>query len=327
MISKNEALKQLLIGRALLFCHHNADPDTVCSAYAVKELAEALNTSTKAEIILTGGASRLSKRVIDALDIETTNKVALDEADVLVILDTATLRQLEGVGPAIASAKAPKVFIDHHAPHPETAQLAVLYLVDEKSTSTCEVVYELYRSYGISPSATVAKALLTGIAYDSKHFAIGTGRTFRAVAELLEVNGDMDEIIGLLSSKMDRSEKVARLKAAQRMRIHDVGGWSVVTTHVSSFQASAARSLISLGADVAIVVGHEKGEVKASLRSTQSFHDLTKIHLGRDIAMPLGEEFGGAGSGHSSSAGVNAHGETEPFCRRAVELISLALRP
>jgi len=320
-----DMLRRLLSGRVLLFCHHNADPDAVCSAHAVKELARALNPSAEAEIILTGGASSLSKRIMEALDIETAVEASVAEADALVVVDAATMRQLEAWGEEIASADAPRVFIDHHTPHPETMGLAAVYLVDEEATSTCEIVYRLYREYGVKPSAAVAKALLTGVAYDSRHFQIGTAETFRAVSQLLEIDGDIEDVIGLLSSEMSRSERIARLKAGQRMRIHDVDGWTIVTSHVSSFQASAARALIGLGAAVAVVAGNDGRIVKASLRSTNRFHRETSIHLGRDVALPLGEEFCGAGSGHATSAGVNAEGRPQALLRRAVELISSRL--
>ena len=321
-----DALRRLISGSVLLFCHHNADPDSVCSAYAFKELAKALNPTVEAKIILTGGASSLSKRVMESLGIETADEGSVGEADAFIVLDTATLIQLEDWGEDVTSAEAPKVFIDHHAPHPETERLATIYLVDEAATSTCEMVYALYRSYCIKPSTSVAMALLIGIAYDSKHFTIGTAETFKAVSELLKIDGTAEEVIGLLSSEMDRSERIARLKAGQRMRIQDVEGWTVVITHISSFQASAARSLIGLGADVAIVSGGDKRIVRASLRSTERFHRATSIHLGRDIAVTLGEEFGGAGSGHATSAGVNAEGSPQAMLSRAVELILVKIK-
>ena len=321
-----DALRRLISGKVLLFCHHNADPDAICSAYAFKELAKTLNPTTEAKIILTGGASSLSKRVTENLGIETANDGSVAEADALIILDAATLTQLEDWGEEIAGADAPKVFIDHHAPHPKTLRLATIYLVDEEATSTCEIVYTLYQRYGVTPSTNVARALLTGIAYDSKHFTIGTAETFKAVSELLEIGGSIGEVVGLLASDMDRSERIARLKAGQRMQIHDVEGWTVVTTHVGSFQASAARALIGLGADVAVVSGGDKKTLRASLRSTERLHEGTSIHLGRDIAAPLGGEFGGAGSGHATSAGVNAVGSPQAMLSRAVELISVKIK-
>lgn len=326
MRSDSESLRRLLSGNILLVCHHNADPDSICSAYAVKALAEALNPSAEPRIVLTGGASLLSRRIMEALGIETAEDASVAEADAIIVLDTATLQQLEEWGGEIASAEAPKVFIDHHAPHPATAAIATHSLVEETATSTCEIVHRLYKSLGLTPSPLVARALLAGIAFDSKHFTIGTAETFRAVSELLEIDGPITEVTALLAAEMGRSERVARLKAAQRMRIYDMEGWTVATSHVSSFQASAARGLLGLGADVVVVAGGGKGVVKASLRSSNRFHRETSVHLGLDVALPLGEEFGGAGSGHPTSAGVNGRGSPRTMLKRAVELLSVKIK-
>jgi len=287
------------------------------------ELVRLLDPSVDAEIVLTAGASSLSKRVMETLNIVASREVSIDDASVLIVLDTGTMRQLESWGEKIATANSARIFIDHHAPNPVTKRLADIYFVNEEATSTCEIIYALYQSFGFNPSADVAKALLIGIAYDSKHFSIGNVETFRAVSELLKINGSIEEVLSSLSSEMTKGERIARLKAGQRLRIFNVEGWVVASSRVNSFQASAARSLITLGVDVSVVVGGEKGKVRASLRSSDGFHRATSIHLGIDVAEPLGEEFGGAGSGHVTSAGVNGEGKPELMLKKAVEIISM----
>lgn len=314
-------LSDLLKGRILLLCHHNADPDAVCAAYAVQELSKALDPSVDASIVLPGGASSLSRRIMEELGI-VVEDLSVENADVLVVLDTATLTQLEDWGKVLASTDVPKVFIDHHALHPETSSIASLSLVDEQASSTCEIVYRLYEGYKLTPSDTIAKALLIGIAYDSNHFSIGTKSTLRCASQLLEIDGSLRDALSLLMHERDRSERIARLKAAQRMQLHMVKDWTIVTSHISSFHASAARALLGLGADVAIVAGRDKRKLRASLRATDRFYSGTSIHLGRDVAMPLGGELGGAGSGHPTAAGLRGEGDIRTMLIKAVELIS-----
>jgi phosphoesterase RecJ-like protein len=324
--SDMDQLRELLKGRILLLCHLNADPDAVCAAYGVQELAKALDPSVDAVIVLPGGASSVSRAVMEELGIEAVKAPSLDGADALVVVDTATLNQLEGFGEAVASANVPKVFIDHHYPHPTIAALATSRIIDESASSTCEIVHRLYREFRITPSANVARALLIGIAYDSRHFSLGTSQTMRSASQLLEIYGPLEDILSLLVSDRSRSEKIARLKAGQRMRLHDVRGWTIVTSHLGSFQASAARALIRLGADVSIVAGKDKEELRASLRATDRFYRETGVHLGGDVAKFLGEEFKGAGSGHPTAAGVNGMGDLESFFRKAVGVISSKMK-
>ncbi|MGC8850395.1 MAG: DHH family phosphoesterase, partial [Candidatus Bathyarchaeia archaeon] len=100
------------------------------------------------------------------------------------------------------------------------------------------------------------------------------------------------------------SEKIARLKAAQRCRIYRVKDWIVAVSNLSSYQASGARALIGLGADLAVVMGGKKGVYRVNLRAAESFVESTRIHLGRDLAGHLGVVFDGSGGGHNSAAGV-----------------------
>jgi nanoRNase/pAp phosphatase (c-di-AMP/oligoRNAs hydrolase) len=320
-----DKLREFLGGRVLLICHHNADPDAVGAAYGVGELARSLDPSTDVVIVTPGGASRLSREVMEKLGIVASSNLSLDGVDAIVVVDTATMNQLDGFGEIVASADVPKLFIDHHSPHPSIAAIASTTIIDESVSSTCEIVHNLYKGLGITPSANVARALLVGIAYDSRHFSIGTSQTLKSASQLLELDGPLGDILSMLSSDRSRSEKIARLKAAQRLKLHEVQGWTVATSNLSSFQASAARALIRLGADVSMVAGKDKGELRASLRASERFYRETSVHLGSDVAKILGDEFSGAGSGHPTAAGVNGKGGLDSFLNRAVAIISLKL--
>ena len=126
----------------------------------------------------------------------------------------------------------------------------------------------------------------------------------------------------MLSSKITNSEKIARIKAAQRAKTQIVNGWVLATAEVGAFQASAARGLLGLGADVAVVAGIDKRLLKVSMRSTDRFYRESGVHLGRDVSLPLSYEFDGSGSGHPTAAGFNGTGEVTDVLKKSVELIS-----
>ena len=68
-------MRELLTGKILLLCHHNADPDTACSAFGVQRLIETLDPTPKAEIFLPGGASSLTRRIMEELEIATSRRL------------------------------------------------------------------------------------------------------------------------------------------------------------------------------------------------------------------------------------------------------------
>jgi nanoRNase/pAp phosphatase (c-di-AMP/oligoRNAs hydrolase) len=104
------------------------------------------------------------------------------------------------------------------------------------------------------------------------------------------------------------------------MNWESIDGWLVASTTVGSFHASVARSLINLGAHLAIVGGEKQDRLTFSLRSTAEFFAGTNFHLGRDLATVLGQTMNGAGGGHSTAAGATVHGKLDDAMRKSVEL-------
>ena len=314
--------------KALLLCHHNADPDAVCSAYALAGLLRRLRGGLSVELVAAQGPSKLSKRLLEHLEAEFVDSADVEAADVMFLVDTNNLQQLEDLGPVVArqASRVPLIIVDHHAPHPETERIARLRIVREDYTSTCEIVYELFEEAGFKPSPKEALALFLGMAYDTRHFSIARAETFRIAAGLVQLGVDVSGALRLLTTPMELSERIARLKACQRMRLEQVGGWIIALSHVSAYQASAARALLSLGAHVAVVAGKKDEQLQVSLRCTEEFHERTGIHLGVDVAKPLGEHIGGMGGGHPTSAGANGKGELEDCLEKALELIKDGLR-
>jgi len=316
-----EILDELNAKLVVLLCHHNADPDAVCSSYAFASLLKRLKPQVEVEIGASQGISRLSKHLLQFLHINVNVQPSVEKADVIVLLDTNTIQQLNNLAERVKSSKAPIIVIDHHASHPETEKLAEVCITNEETSSTCEIVYTFFKEMNVKPSEDEAKALFLGIAFDTRHFVLANSSTLKTIAELIDAGVNVQETLPLLSLPMDFSERVARLKACRRARLFKISEWIIALSHVSAYQASAARALIELGAHVAVVGGQKDESVEISLRCTREFHTKTGIHLGRDIAKPLGEFLHGMGGGHASAAGVNGVGDVETGLKRFLRLL------
>ncbi|MFA5364542.1 MAG: DHH family phosphoesterase [Candidatus Bathyarchaeia archaeon] len=303
---------------AVLLCHHNADPDALGSAYAFSGLLKRLRPALETEIGAASGPSKLGKTLLSCLPLKLAGQPRIEQADLIVLLDTNTIQQLDVWGTRISPTQ-PLVVIDHHASHPETEKVATVSVTDDNVSSACEVVYRLFKEAKQKPTTDEAKALFLGIAFDTRHFVIASAGTLRVVAELTELGVNPQETLPILSLPMETSERVARLKAGSRVDLLRVGPWLIALSHVSAFQASAARGLVSLGAHVAVVAGLKGDKIQVSFRGVHEFYEKTGIHLGTDLAKPLGEFLGGMGGGHSVSAGANGVGcldDCFDFCSR-----------
>ena len=314
-------LEKIDAKHVVLLCHHNADPDAVYSAFAFSRLLQRLKPSIIIEIAAAQGISRLSKFSMRSLPVKLVDEPHIEEANAIVMLDTNTLQQLNGWGERVKISTNPLIVIDHHASHPETESVAKICVTNESASSTCEIIYEFFKEMKVQLDEIEAKALFLGIAFDTRHFVLAKSSTFKAVADLIDAGVNAEETLSLLSLPMDPSERVARLKACQRSELTKVKRWLIVCSKVRAYQASAARSLITSGADAAFVAGQKANRLQISMRSTQDFYEKTGIHLGRDVAKPVGEHLHGMGGGHAVSAGVNGIGDVEIALSLCVSLM------
>ena len=305
----------------LLLCHHNSDPDAVCSAYGFQGLLLKVRPEFSVEIGTGQGVSRLTKNMLKYIPAKVNLQPNVEKADAIVLLDTNTIQQLDPLTERVAKSAAPIIVVDHHAAHPDTLKICRLCLTNEEASSTCDIVYGFYKEQNLKPDPDVAKALFLGMAFDTRHFVLASSATFKAVADLVDSGVNAPEALNMLAMPMDFSERVARIKACRRAKIIRVGEWIIAFSHVSAFEASAARALIDLGVHMAAVAGKKGDGIEISLRCTRDFTEKTGIHLGKDIAKPLGESLQGQGGGHAMAAGVNAQGDVKIGLKRCLRLL------
>ena len=314
-------LQESQAGFVLLLCHQNSDPDALCSAFAFQGLLKKLAPNVVVEIGAGQGISKLSKHMLRFTPITVNEKPSVESAVVIVLLDTNTVQQLGDLAEAVEKSPAPIVVVDHHAPHPDTLQRATLSITNEEASSTCEVVYKFFKQANQKPDVNEATALFLGIAFDTRHFALANASTLKTLAKLCDLGVNPQEALAILMLPMDLSERVARFKACQRAKLVQIDKWVIAFSHVSAYQASAARALVDLGAHASAVAGkRDDGGVEVSFRSTREFIKATGVHLGKDIAKPLGEFLNGMGGGHAGAAGANGTGDVKGSLKHCMGL-------
>ncbi len=306
--------------RIIILCHQNADPDAIGSAYALSYLLKK-NFPHIENVIVSESLNKLSKRIVDKFKFKILDDIVLKKTDILIMVDTNNLDQLGKIGKEIKKLDNPTIVsIDHHLIHPQTTEIAKLCIIDDNRSSTSEIIFLMYKGCNIVIPRSVAFLLLAGITYDSRHFLIANLDTFRIAALLLETGIDYDEILEILRLPMDSSESIARLKAAQRLKIYKIEGWIVVTSHVGAFEASAARSILNLGADISIVLSEDakKNIVRISARAKPSVCKATKLHLGK-VMEKIGTIIDGVGGGHQTAAACNGKKNGEKGIKRILK--------
>ncbi len=306
-------------GRALILTHQNADCDAIGSAVALKKAMQSFSPRASVAIGAAQGVSKAARRILEELGESVEINPPLD-AELLILVDTATLRLLAPLDAELKRSSAKKAVIDHHALNEELHSVADFLIVKDAS-STAEVVYELVKKMG-TVSDEIALSLLAGIIADTGHLKFATPATLQTVNEILAVKkASYEKALSLLEIPEDVSQKIAHLKAAQRMELFRVMDYVIVTSQVSAFEASAARALVMLGADVAFVGSENKSEIRISARAGEGFLRETNLHLGRDVMPKICGLIAGSGGGHAGAAGAKGKGDLAKALAECVRIL------
>jgi bifunctional oligoribonuclease and PAP phosphatase NrnA len=225
----------------------------------------------------------------------------IENAEVILVLDTNHLDRLVTLKPAILSSQAFKICIDHHL---EPGEFADLYILDESSTATGEIIYRLL-SYltGRSIDRETAIALYTAIMTDTGSFRYPKTdpETHKIIAHLIQMGADPVAIYGyvyerssinrvlLLGSALANMQTAHNGKLAYIVLTHEMFH-KTNTTEVDA-EAFVPYTLTIAGVQIGLMFSEMDGIVKVSFRSKG------------DIRInELAKEFGG--NGHKNAAGA-----------------------
>jgi nanoRNase/pAp phosphatase (c-di-AMP/oligoRNAs hydrolase) len=299
----------------LILGHQNADPDAVCSMVAIRDLYLAIRPDGKATLVC-DDVSRLANQVLSHFSIDITfSDFSKDVHDLVILLDTNSEFQLGPRVRTLLTDPARTVAIDHHEVNSELSSIAKHQIVDSNTSSTCELVIGLYDDLNVPLSSTMANLLLTGMLFDTRRFFHSGRDSFLIAVKLIDAGANYDSCVRSLIIKPDRSERIARLKAAGRLQ-----------SKIGAYEASACRAMIEIGADVAIVAGKtSKGVVRFSSRSSRHFSSETGVNLGTDVMEHIGKIIGGEGGGHANAAGANGTKNRSEGMAKAIELLQSAI--
>ena len=306
----------------LVTAHVNADPDAVASAVLITELLRSLGFQ-RVNICFPDQPSRLSRKLLTALVPNIKYHVSRLPHDAVIdasfIVDTSHSNHLGALWELVSHAST-IIVVDHHVPPGNIADKATIKLIF-KEPATTVITYYIIRKLATKLHSDTATLALAGILSDTRRFIHSSPLTFRAVGELLNEGADYDKALALLEEPVDFSERIARLKGVQRSEVVKINNYLVTITSIGSYEASVARALISLGADIAIVVRHEKEGFRISMRSSKTFYRDTGISISGHIIPSLKEAVKGEGGGHDTAGGFSGEGCSSMAIRRILETI------
>ena len=171
IIKKIKEYDNIVIAR-----HIGPDPDALASEIALRDSIKL--TYPKKNVYAVGNSVSKFKYFgeLDRIDDKTLDK------PLLIILDVPNKSRIDGINYDVYDYV---IRIDHH---PNVENISNLEMVNNKASSTCELIVELINNSKLVMNQNIASNLFLGIVADSDRFLLSytTPNTFKIVTMLIE---------------------------------------------------------------------------------------------------------------------------------------------
>ncbi len=193
--------------------------------------------------------------------------------------------------------KAKRIFaIDHHTTglNASTKIIALRY----PAPATTEILLELSEKLGILEELLedepLAKLAALGLLTDTVFLTLATPKTFHYMSQLTK-KINYTEIVKTLKEGKEKKtlpEKLAHIKAMQRIILKVINSKIICITHVGSYESKIANTLINLGADLAIVISPKKEKGKKYIRIILRSKEIPLTPLAETISKTFHGTYG-----------------------------------
>ncbi len=303
------------VDRILVNCHRNPDPDAIGSALALYEVLSGMGK--KVEIICPTGLEWPTLNFLKNFKkIKTVDfsKFDFSKYQLLIVLDSSSWDMVFDAKDVV-SPKISVAVIDHHRTNEKFGEIN---LVDEKITSTGELLYLVLQDWGVSLDKHIAAALLTGIIGDTGTFAypgVGAG-TLKAAGELMEKGADKDLIVQQVFRSVDFKtvrfwgEVIGHAKLDKLNKFI----WSAIPNprYIELGELAGGRESAA-GLFVQVVEGTDFGIVMVEQEPKKLFMSF-RSRTGVDVSV-FAKKLGGGGHRYASGARVEGLAFDEAVAR------------
>jgi phosphoesterase RecJ-like protein len=231
----------------------------------------------------------------------------LNNYDLVIAMDCGELKQTSI--PDLLKQRGPNTFlinIDHHYTNDSYGDLN---LVNSVASSTCEVVYHIFKSQKVPVDRHMTNALLTGILSDTTYFSNGatTIEAIRAASDLLGSGAKIKDITQSIWKNKDIETLQLWGKIFDRLQYNEEKKIAIAIIYHADLQEISvpenalegiANFLTTLyEAKVILVLSQlENNIIKGSLRTTHADVDVSAIAKRH------------GGGGHKKAAGFTING-------------------
>ena len=290
----------------IILPHEQTDIDAYAASFALKELLHKLNY--KCYVYL----SKLNKETENYIqklrlpqfrqDKETITRLLNKEKSsyLLILVDFSSTERLIEPDTKKIALNAMKIYsIDHHITQ-VSENIAIVLNRPYKSTTEIIADMILFLNYqSILAKKEISLSMVGAILQDTLFLRHANRKTFHILSMIADEEIYEKARSAMVGSKKDISEKIARIKGAQRAQILRIDDTLIAITHIGSYESSVASSLVSLGADIALCISEKRDYVRISGRTNMEI-DIANIFIN------VAKQIDGIAGGHKKAATLMA---------------------
>src|SRR3989344_6757104 len=171
----------------LLHCHPYPDPDSIGSVLAMSCVLKKMGKKVTAIIGDSNYPDNLACLPNRGWIVPRQySQIDLGKFDLFIILDSSSPSQVSQLVDVIFPKNMKTIVIDHHRTNEGFGDIN---LVKADSSSTCQILYDLFNFWGINIDSDVAICLLLGIYADTGGFKYQNANyeTLKVVSELAKI--------------------------------------------------------------------------------------------------------------------------------------------
>lgn len=294
-----------------IYSHINVDCDAMGSSLALREV---LQTLGKTADVYVNSSFPSNFEFYGNLDF--VNKKSCDKYDLVVCLDAATEGRLGKYKYTYRRGIKNTLAIDHH--HLANENFCKMNYV-KQSSSTAEILFEIFRKMNIRFTEKICKYLLSGMLTDTGRFSHSTTEnTLKIVGKLLRFGHlKMEDIVNPLFNSMQQNVFELMKRVYTNIEFYSEGKFAIImfsrkdfvetNTTLDDTDAFPDIPLQLKSVEFAILASEDdKGYFRVSFRSK-----------GDVSAREVAESFGGGG--HLNASGCKLFGNFEEVKQKLIE--------
>lgn len=308
----------------LLHCHPFSDPDSIGSVLAMTDYLISLGknvTPISGDTLLKPEYKILPN--FDLIKILNFTQINLSDYDLFIILDSSSKYQITRLREVIFNDSIKTINIDHHV---SNTNFANINFVLPSSSSTSEVLYDLFKQWNVKITKEMAICLYFGIFFDSGGFkyAPSNYQTILKAGELAKINPEYREAIFVFENSATPQDIIYQKITLSNIKkfyndnlvlttvtLEELGKHGILENNFFADTANKLRTVS--GWNITAILDEVKpNEIKFSMRT----RDTNKF----DLSL-IAQNVGTGGGGHRAAAGTTVFGTMEEAVNEFVKKV------